>query len=88
MASPVLYTEYRGIYLFENSRIIGNKLQYDGSNVLMTTDNNFGKIIRFSDSLIVHAPDEVELFNGPKSLKILKGANIRMMLFDDRGLDE
>jgi hypothetical protein len=88
MASPILYTEYRGIYLFEHARIIENKLQYEGSNVHMTTDNSLGKIIRLSDGLFVHAPDEVEFFNGHESLKILKGNNIRMMLFDDRDLDD
>jgi len=87
MASPILYTEYRGIYLFEHARIIENKLQYEGSNVHMTTDNSLGKIIRLSDGLIAHAPDEVEFFNGHESLKTLKGNNIRMMLFDDRVLD-
>ncbi|MBT4681522.1 MAG: hypothetical protein HOB70_00600 [Chloroflexi bacterium] len=84
MSSPILYTEYRGIYLFRNSKVENDIIHYDPAKVMTTTDNSLCKAIRNCDTLHISEKDDIILMNGKNCVKRLRGPNIRIMIFDQR----
>ncbi len=81
MASPALYTEYRGVYIFVGARVTDNCITYSGDSVRMTTYNSLGRDISASDALAARGPGEVALYRGGKFFKVLRDTNIRLMPF-------
>jgi hypothetical protein len=81
MSAPILYTEYRGIYAFVNARIETDKIIYDSSSVLSTTDNSLGKLIKSSNMLFIRNYDHVEILAEGMIRKTLRGENVRLLVF-------
>ena len=82
MSSPVLYTEYRGIYIFPQANLDNNLLRYNPDRILMTTQNSLGKAICQGTELIINHSDSVDIINGKNTLKTVQGDNVRMLLFN------
>ena len=82
LSSPVLYTEFRGIYLFLDSVIKGSTLYYDSSKIQMTTTNSIGKALRKGKVLRVSDDDKVQICNDSSVLKVLQGENVKMLIFN------
>lgn len=81
LSSPVLYTEYRGIYIFLDARIKGSTLRYDPSKIQMTTSNSIGSALRNCNILYVSDKDDVQICRYDNVLKTLKGDNVKMLFF-------
>jgi hypothetical protein len=83
LSSSILYTEYRGIYLFPGSRWTGSDLHY--KNVQMTARNLLGKQLLRGDRLKPMAPAYIEIAAGDRLLGKVCGTNIRLLVFGDNG---
>lgn len=81
MASPVLYTEYRGIYLFPAAEVDDNLLYYDSPRVVMTSHNSLGRAISQGSVLKINQSDSINIVNGRHTIRTIQGDNARMLLF-------
>jgi len=81
MGSPVLYTEYMGIYLFPAAKSDDNLLHYDPEKLLMTTQNSLGKSIYQGSTLSINQSDSIDIVCGRDTIRTIQGDNVRMLLF-------
>jgi hypothetical protein len=82
MSSPVLYNEYRGIYIFPHANLNNNLLRYNPDRILMTTQNSLGKAICKGSVIRINQPDSVDILKGRNTIKTIQGDNVRMLLFN------
>jgi hypothetical protein len=81
--SAVLYTEYRGVYLFPWSRLDGEFVSYDPRELMMTTSNRIGALLKMGNRILFSAPDHIAVMKNVATLGVLKGENVRFMVFGD-----
>ena len=82
MSSPVLYNEYRGIYIFPHANLDNNLLRYNPDRILMTTQNSLGKAICKGSVIRINQSDSVDILKGRNTIKTIQGDNVRMLLFN------
>lgn len=79
----ILYTEYRGIYLFENSSLRKDSIVYKNSRIHSTIKNSsIGKTIFQCDNIMVKGKNHCTFYIGDKLVRNLIGENIALCLFN------
>ena len=79
----ILYTEYRGIYLFENTKYENGRIIYNNSMIHLSIKNSsIYKLIMQSNNLAIYNKNHCAFSNRMKLLKELKGENIALCLFN------
>jgi len=78
----ILYTEYRGIYLFENTQCKNDMINYSNSKIHSSIKNSsiYKSIIK-SDKLAVYNKNHCAFLNKSRVLREIKGENIGLCLF-------
>lgn len=78
----ILYTEYRGLFLFERARYSRGFLSYSPAGVHMTVRNSaLGTHLLAGTGLHVHSKHEVDVMSATTCIKKLKGANVSLCIF-------
>jgi hypothetical protein len=78
----ILYTEYRGLYLFENSSYREGRLTYDSSRIHTTLPN--GAMMRHllaGTELDVLSKHAIDIRNGTGQIKSYRGSNVCPCIF-------
>ena len=79
----ILYTEYRGIYLFEKTKYENGRIIYNNSRIHSSIKNSsIYKLIMQSNNLAIYNKNHCAFSNRMKILKELKGENIALCLFN------
>jgi len=79
----ILYTEYRGIYLFENTKYDKENIVYNDSRIHSSIKNSsIYKTIMQSNRFVVHNKNHCMFFNKMDFIRQLKGENIALCLFN------
>jgi hypothetical protein len=82
LKSPVLYTEYFGVYMFLSAKVRGNIIEYSPGNLRMTTANRIGADLKHSRRLVIHDMHHVSIQRGPKIIRTLQGSNVRALVYE------
>ena len=78
----ILYTEYRGIYLFENTKYQNSSINFKNSIVHSSIKNSsIYKTIINSNQLLVNDKDDCSFLKNNKMIRRIKGENIALCLF-------
>jgi len=80
-SSAVLYTEYRGVYLFPGGKLDGDCVCYDPAEMMMTISNRVGLMLKRGNRMLISAPDHITVLHNGVTLGTLKGENVRFMVF-------
>lgn len=81
LKSPILYTEYFGVYMFFNAKIKGNIIEYSPESLRMTTANRIGADLKHSRQLVIHDMHHITIQRGTKIIRTLKGDNVRALIY-------
>ena len=78
----ILYTEYRGIYLFEKSPLLSGIISYDNSKIHSTIKNSsLGKTIFDCDKIKIVKKNHCIFYNKDNIVRVLNGENVGLCLF-------
>ena len=79
----ILYTEYRGIYLFENSILESGIISYDDSRIHSTIKkSSIGSTVVKSNKIKVVNENHCVFYNDDKFIRSINGKNIGLCLFN------
>jgi len=78
----ILYTEYRGIYLFENTKYKNGLIIYNDSRIHSSIKNSsIYKSIMQSNKLAIHKKNYCTFFDENRFIREIKGENVALCLF-------
>ena len=79
----ILYTEYRGIYLFENTNLCTNNIVYKNTRIHSTMKNSsIGKTILCCDNIKIESKNHCTFYKGDRLVRNLIGENVALCLFN------
>jgi hypothetical protein len=82
LKSPVLYTEYFGVYMFLSAKVKRNIIEYSPGNLRMTTANRIGADLKQGRRLVIHDMHHVTIQRGSKIIRTLQGGNVRALVYE------